>query len=108
VPADIDREARRDGMLPPLQKEVLDGLLETQCDDGAKNDALWLANNCNDLSPVGTESVEARYICLLFGSVSANDLAISKDDPLLGVARKEDAELRPESRGFRKDALTDR
>jgi hypothetical protein len=60
------------------------------------------------VSSIGTESVKARYICLLFGSVSANDLVISKDDPLFGKARKEDRKLRPESCGFREDTLTDR
>jgi len=60
------------------------------------------------VSSIGTESVKARYICLLFGSVSANDLVIPKDDPLFRVARKEDGKLRPESCGLREDTLTNR
>jgi hypothetical protein len=91
-----------------MERPYAQALLETKCDNRAKDDSLWFANNCNDVSSVGTESVKARYICLLFGSVSANDLVIPKDDPLFGVARKEDGKLRPESCGLREDTLTAR
>ena len=91
-----------------MERPYAQALLETKCDNRAKGDYFWFANHCNDVSSVGAESVKACYICILFGSVSANDLVIPKDDPLFGVARKEDRKLRPESCGFREDTLTDR
>ena len=60
------------------------------------------------MTSVGTETVKACYISLLFGSVSADDLVIPKDDPLFGVARKEGGKLRPEPCGFCEDTLTNR
>ena len=82
-------------------------MLETKGDGSAQDDDLGFAHDGDDVSAFRTKSIQARHVGFLFGSGSANDLVISKDDPLLGVARKEDGKLRPEPRGFCENSLAD-